>query len=59
VARRVFLDSGPSLQGLPDAILFLVGPVARRVFLDSGPSLQGLPDAILSLFRKGVACREA
>ena len=39
--------------------IFLVGPVARRVFLDPGPSLQKLPDAILSLFRKGVACREA
>lgn len=39
--------------------IFLVGPVARRVFLDPEPSLQRLPEAILSLFRKGVACREA
>jgi len=39
--------------------LFLVGPVARRVILEPERSLEGLPEAILSLFRKGVACREA
>jgi TetR/AcrR family transcriptional regulator len=33
--------------------------LARRVFLDPAPTLQRLPDVILSLFRKGVACREA
>jgi len=39
--------------------IFLVGPVARSVFLDPAQTLQRLPDVILSLFRKGVACREA
>jgi len=64
-AERGDLEEGtdPALAALLLAsmsnYIFLVGPVARRVFLDPGPSLQGLPDAILSLFRKGVACREA
>lgn len=39
--------------------VFLVGPVARRVILDPERSLEGLPEAILTVFRKGVACREA
>lgn len=39
--------------------LFLVGAVARRVILDPERSLDGLPEGILSVFRKGVACREA
>jgi TetR/AcrR family transcriptional regulator len=39
--------------------LFLVGPVARRLILEPQQNLADLPDAIISLFRKGVACREA
>ena len=64
-AERGEIDKGtdPALAAVLLAsisnYIFLVGPVARRVFLDPEPSLQRLPDAILSLFRKGVACREA